>query len=135
MDSWELKVRKKFKHNFQFYFIFYLFNFYVSAAAENVDTIPLSSDVSTPPSDQLEVNAVAGNEVGVPAVLPVPKVMTPVGCLKEICVVKKVSIPKYQSKGEVPVANMTMFLMDVWVGDMNLRGILHPGISKIDFTV
>ena len=91
MDSWELKVRKELKHNFQLYFIFYLFNFYVSAAAENVDTIPLSSDVSTPPSDQLEVNAVAGNEVegsaSVPVVLPVPKVMTPVSSLNEVCVV------------------------------------------------
>ena len=47
---------------------------------------------STPPSsDQMEVNAVAGNEVeglaSVPVVLPVPKVMTPASYLNEVCVV------------------------------------------------
>jgi len=78
----------------------------------------------------MEVSAVAGNQAGGPAVLPEPKVMTPVSCLKEICVVQKLSKPKYQSKGEVPVANMTMFLMDVWVDDMNLRGMLHPVYQK-----
>ena len=39
----------------------------------------------------MEVNAVAGNEVegpvSVPVVLPVPKVVTPVSCLNEVCVV------------------------------------------------
>jgi len=86
-------------------------------------TIPLPSDVSTPPNDQIEVNAVAGNETGGPAVLPVLKKMTPVGCLNEICVVMKLSIPQYESKGEVGVAHMKVFTTRVWVPDMNLRGI------------
>jgi len=95
-------------------------------------TIPLPSDVSTPPSDQMEVDAVVGNVAGGPAVLPVPKVMTPVGCLNEICVVRKVSIPQYESRGEVGVAHMKIFSMGVWVRDMNLRGMLNFGISLMD---
>jgi len=78
----------------------------------------------------LEVNAVVGNEVeGPAAVLPVPKavpkLMTPVGCLNEICVVRKLSIPQYEPRGEVGVAHMKIFTMGVWVRDMDLRGMLN----------
>ena len=57
----------------------------------------------------------------------VPKVMTPVSCLNEICVVRKLSIPKYESKAEIGVAHMKIFTMEVHVRDMELRGMLHPG--------
>jgi len=96
-------------------------------AATDLDTssIPLLSDVSTLPSDQIEVSAF-GNQAGGPAaVLPVPKVTNPVGCLNEICVVRKLSIPQYESKGEAGVAHMKFFTMGVWVQDMNLRGMLN----------
>ena len=94
-------------------------------ATENLDTLPFPSDVSTPPSDQMEVS---DDQVGGPAVVPLPKVMTPVSCLNEICVVRKLSIPQYESKGEVALPQVTIFSMEVWVRDMNLRGMLHPGI-------
>jgi len=101
---------------------------------------PLQDVSSTPShsSDQIEVNAVAGNEVAVggPAeVLPVPKVMTPVSCLNEICVVRKLSIPQYKSMSEVGVAHMKIFTMEGYVRDMELRGMLHSGISHIDCAV
>ena len=95
----------------------------------NSPTIPLPSDVSTPPSDQLEVNAIAVNQAGGPPVMPVLKVMTPVSCLSEICVVRKLSIPQYEFRGEVGVAHMKIFTMEVWVHDMNLRGMQKSGIS------
>ena len=60
------------------------------------------------------------------AVLSGPKVTTPVSCLNEICVATKLSIPQYELKGEVALPMVTIFSMEVWVRDMNLRGMLHP---------
>ena len=104
-------------------------------------TSPLRDVSSTPShsSDQIEVNdAVVANEVAVggPAeVLPVPKVMTPVSCLNEICVVRKLSIPQYKSMSEVGVAHMKIFTIEGYVRDMELRGMLHLGFSHIDSAV
>ena len=83
----------------------------------------------------MEVDAVAGNQAGGPAVVPVLKMMTPVGCLNEICVIRKLSIPQYESKGEIGIAHMKIFTMGVWVRDMNLRGMLNSGILYMDWTV
>jgi len=123
-----------------FFHIASLFLSDVTLATETLGISPLQDVSSTPSqsSDQVEVNAVAGNEVAVggPAeVLPVPKVMTPVSCLNEICVVRKLSIPQYEPRGEVGVAHMKIFTMGVWVRDMELRGMFHSGISHIDSAV
>ena len=110
------------------------------SATQTLDTRPFQDVSSTPPSsDQMEVNAIAGNQVQgparVPVVLTVPKMMTPVSCLNEICVVRKLSIPQYKSMSEVGVAHMKIFTMEGYVRDMELRGMLHPGISHIDSVV
>jgi len=119
------------------FFSYSLFILDISSATEILDTRSLQDVSSTPlqSSDQFEVNAVAGNEVGGPAVLPVAKVMTPVSCLNEICVVRKLSIPQYKSMGEVGVTHMKIFTMEVYVRDMELRGMLHLGIPNMDFAV
>ncbi len=90
----------------------------------------------------MEVNDVAGNEIDgsasvpvVSVVLPVPKVMTPVSCLHEICVVRKLSIPQYKSMEEVGRAHTKIFTIEGYVRDMELRGILHPCILNMNVPV
>jgi len=134
-DFWGVRSKEK-TFDDKFLSLFpYLSISIVSAATENLDP-HLLQDVSTLHiSDQIEVNnAVADNEGGDPAE-SVPKAMTPISCLNEICVVRKLSIPQYESMGEVGVAHMKIFTMEVWVRDMDLRGMLNPSISHIYCTV
>lgn len=97
------------------------------AATEHLDmnlNLMFHPDIPKPPSDQIEVVAAVANQVEGPDVMPTPKVMTPISCLKEICVARKLSIPKYQFKSETKVAHMSISLMEVWVPDMDLRGTI-----------
>lgn len=88
-----------------------------------MDNDPLPSNSLTLPSDEIELNGVAG----APAVLAVPKVITPVSCLDEICMVRKLSIPQYEYKGEVGKTHKKVFTMEVWVCDMDVTGMLNTG--------
>lgn len=62
--------------------------------------------------------------------------MTPVSCLNEICMVRKLSLPDYY-ESSTGFGQTKMFTMVVWVRDMELRGrpISHPIILQMDCAV